>query len=251
MNELTKKRANRFVLVLFIFSFCLSFTSAQGLDIVNPNIPKLTAPEPEVIVQSGGGNSSFNETFTNTLYWRLDGSNAPPSSDWDMNNQDFLLNASRSGNEGGRVEWRDLSKAQPYRGSIEYLTSSFAESQTHGIYINSSSAIQLVSLLGTYVTGMLNFPDNQMIGFGTGSFVCRMQSCTLIQATIRCGLSREASYRPHKALPQALISPLPTVYVTQLAASETRGVRTTPRMTCLLTTKLSRQTCTPMRKFLR
>lgn len=37
----------------------------------------------------GGGNSSWNETLGNLLYWRLDGTNAPPTAFWDMNTQGF------------------------------------------------------------------------------------------------------------------------------------------------------------------
>jgi len=40
-------------------------------------------------IAEGGGNTSWNQTFGDANYWRLDGTNAPPSADWDMGGYGF------------------------------------------------------------------------------------------------------------------------------------------------------------------
>ncbi len=71
------------VLLLFVLIF-ISLASAQ-LSYDNPNLPRVIPPA-EIILFS---NESFNQSLSDLLYWRLDGTNAPPTANWDMGGNNF------------------------------------------------------------------------------------------------------------------------------------------------------------------
>lgn len=61
----------------------IPFVSASVTIDTLPENPLGVVIKPEDIL-TGGGNFSFNQTLGDRTYWRLDGTNAPPSADWNM-----------------------------------------------------------------------------------------------------------------------------------------------------------------------
>ena len=158
---------NKWILLTVIVTVYLSIP-VYTLDIgeyTTINGVNLVQPSSSLVV----GNGTFNESLTNLLYWRLDGSNAPPTADWNMDGKNMLFNNSIGG-VGGKIQFYDEKSKSTINGIIEYLGSLTPESQFNGVKINSSAAVLIQSNLGTYITGGLDFLDNQTIGFGTGSF---------------------------------------------------------------------------------
>lgn len=81
---------NKFILpILFILGLIVVAQASEikvlGTNEVNRTINLVTPSSPS----GGGGNSSFNETTGNSLWWRLDGTNAPPTADWNMGGKGF------------------------------------------------------------------------------------------------------------------------------------------------------------------
>lgn len=67
-----------FVYLLVIASLCFVASASAGM------FEAETPPCGPTLV-----NMSFNETFANQMYWRLDGTNDPPTSDWEMGGYGF------------------------------------------------------------------------------------------------------------------------------------------------------------------
>lgn len=71
--------------------FILIFTSlavVNALEFANPSLPKLERPV-STTSSTSNSNSTFNQTLSDTLYWRLDSANDPPTSNWNMGGWGF------------------------------------------------------------------------------------------------------------------------------------------------------------------
>lgn len=80
------------LILMLIFSLVLIPTVAGQLNVTfdNPLLPRviLNAPAGPSIPPLNG---TFNQTLTDLLYWKLDGSNDPPTSDWNMDTFGFTF----------------------------------------------------------------------------------------------------------------------------------------------------------------
>lgn len=66
--------------LIFLTIYASADLSINGLNNTNSVINLLPPSSP-------GGNSTFNQTFSDQHYWRLDGTNAPPTKGWKMGGQ--------------------------------------------------------------------------------------------------------------------------------------------------------------------
>lgn len=82
------KKSILLILVVGII-LCLHLVSSTSLGYTDPTLPRLSSLTP-TSPNGGGGNSTFNQTLGNSLWWALDGSNSNLlTSSWDMHNFDF------------------------------------------------------------------------------------------------------------------------------------------------------------------
>ena len=77
------KRVALLLSVLFLLPLVIA---SPGLDIIGNNMSGVIELNPPSQTDGPGG----NETYFNTKYWRLDGTNAPPTANWNMSGYGFL-----------------------------------------------------------------------------------------------------------------------------------------------------------------
>src|SRR3972149_6561415 len=75
------------IIIVLLFFISLTFTSGK-LDILGEDIERIiNLKTPEQVLFS---NSTFNQTLADILYWRLDGTSAPPTANWNMGDFGFV-----------------------------------------------------------------------------------------------------------------------------------------------------------------
>lgn len=77
--------------LIYIMLVTVLLSSVYALPYEDCNVYGTCRPTPTVSTTGGGSssNSSFNQSFADATYWRLDGSNDPPSGNWDMGLKNF------------------------------------------------------------------------------------------------------------------------------------------------------------------
>lgn len=86
-----------FKIYIYIFAVLFLLIPFSSAIIDNPNLPKIISEEN--IDCCSDGNQTFNQSLADSLYWRLDASNDPPTADWNMGNRMFqwLINGGSNG----------------------------------------------------------------------------------------------------------------------------------------------------------
>ena len=130
-------------------------------------------------------NSSSSSPGGDSSYWRLDGSNAPPSSDWDMRNKKFSFNYSTDiTHRTPAINFDVNGKSNGVIGY--YIADPLLVTQYDGLYILSNHSMYIGNIGGsrfTYFSGnmildaiteestdSIMFKDNDSLYFGTGRF---------------------------------------------------------------------------------
>lgn len=124
------KKAAIIILILIAIPFALAEIEIIGDDVAR--VINLEADEPDATIS----NVSWNESLANSLFWRLDGTNAPPTADWSMGG--FNINGSGNGTFGwlfGNLNWSWLQN----------IPADIADGDNDTLYTNGSG----LSLVGT------------------------------------------------------------------------------------------------------
>lgn len=145
------------VLILIVITLA---SSQLGYD--NPNLPSVPTPTPTVEIIS---NATFNESLTNALYWKLDGTNAPPTAAWDMNN--FGFNDLGKTNMTGNL-FMDSTNQVSFRSVDNFIKSN----EIDKLRVNAKGTIEwtIDDILRLKFAGVTFQPENNNeINLGTSS----------------------------------------------------------------------------------
>jgi hypothetical protein len=107
---------------------------------------------------STGGNSTFNQTLTDLLYWRLDGTNDPPSADWDMDSNSLYWINSRI----TPIDANSLNIVTP--SDLQVNADDFNVLSGNGQIVGSNSAGSILASTAGGLPGSISFGNTADIG---------------------------------------------------------------------------------------
>lgn len=149
----------KLLLVMLCFILAVQFAAANGFVYDNPTLPRLTPSNPSpTCTATCSGNSSFNQTAADALYWRLDASNDPPTAPWNMGIQPLVFTSANVWNISSNGN--DLRLDSLASGYFRPFTNIYLQQKTTSIpalTIDEAPAGSAVDLFDVIADGVVRF----------------------------------------------------------------------------------------------
>lgn len=173
----------RYIIYILIFSFVFLTASVSAeLQIFGESVDGVIDLVPESSSSCGtcssGNSTGVNESYGNTLWWRLDGTNAPPTADWDMGGFNITNGGQFEASEGSFTNLFIGGILNVAQALISELTSEIITLTGSGINMNGTDIINANRINVSCVTSKEYItysdsaaPPNGFMPYGTSATV--------------------------------------------------------------------------------